>query len=182
MGGVGEEDCGEACGSLMITDMDANTKEQEIKAKEQELKLQFKNAPRNVRWVLNTGWLVALLILLSYGAAAFEGYVGWGQATLRGIVQAALYLFLTSAVALGRQHGSWWALLAFAALHSFGATASLLRMIRLVGEGGLNWRDGVIDAIAIVRLAALIFLMALLLSRDVRNYVFVKRDEKLAGA
>ena len=95
MGGVGEEDCGEACGSLMIAEMDANTKELEIKAKEQELKLQFKSAPRNVRWVLNTGWLVALLILLSYGAAAFEGYVGWGQATLRGIVQAALYLFLT---------------------------------------------------------------------------------------
>ena len=55
-------------------------------------------------------------------------------------------------------------------------------MMRLVGEGGLNWRDGVIDAIAIARLATLIFLMALLLSRDVRNYVFVKKEEKLAGA
>jgi hypothetical protein len=162
--------------------MDAATKEQQIKAKEQELKLQFKSAPRKVRWVLNTGWLVALLILLSYGALAFEGYVGWIQAALRAALQAALYIILASGVAFGRQHGTWWALAAFAALHSFGALGGLLRMTRLAAESGLNWRDGIVDVITVARLATLVFLIALLLTRDVRDYVFVKKDEKVAAS
>jgi hypothetical protein len=122
------------------------------------------------------------LILLSYGALAFEGYVGWIQAVLRAALQAALYIILASGVAFGRQHGTWWALAAFAALHSFGALGGLLRMTRLAAESGLNWRDGIVDVITVARLATLVFLIALLLTRDVRDYVFVKKDEKVAAS
>jgi hypothetical protein len=161
-----------------MADIDASAKDQEIAAKEQELKLQFKSAPKKLQWILHVGWVMGLLILLNYGMAAFEGYVGWGPAMLRGLMQAALYFFLGAGVVFGRQWGAWWALLGFAALHSFGASGGLLRMVRLAQEGGLNWRDGVIDAVSIVRLGVGILLIGLLLSRDVRNYLAAKKEEK----
>jgi hypothetical protein len=180
VGGVGEADCGETRGSLMAADMDAKTKEEDLKAKEEELKVQFKSAPRKLQWVFHVGLVTGVLILLSYGVAAFEGYVGWGPAILRGLAQAALYFFLTAGVAFGRQRGSWWALLGFATLHSYGAAGGLMRMVRLAQEGGLNWRDGVADAITIVRLTAGVILIGLLLSRDVRNYVKHGRTGEVA--
>jgi hypothetical protein len=167
---------------MIMADIDASAKDQEIEAKEQELKLQFKNAPKKLQWILHIGLVMALLILGSYGVAAFEGHISWGKAILRGLVQAALYFFLSAGVAFGRQRGSWWALLGFAILHSFGASGGLLRMVRLALDGGLNWRDGVIDVISIVRLAVGIFLIGLLLSRDVRNYLAAKKEEKVTVA
>jgi hypothetical protein len=161
-----------------MADINASATDPEVAAKEQELKAEFKNAPKKLQWILHVGWMMGFLVLLNYGLAAFEGYVGWGAAMLRGLMQAALYFFLGAGVAFGRQWGAWWAMLGFAALHSFGASGGLLRMVRLAQDGGLNWRDGVIDVVSIVRLAVGIFLIWLLLSRDVRNYLRTKKEEK----
>jgi hypothetical protein len=48
----------------------------------------------------------------------------------------------------------------------------------LAQDGGLNWRDGMIDVVSIVRLVMGFLLIGLLLSRDVRNYLAAKKEEK----
>src|SRR5688572_21511003 len=146
-------------------------KDAEFKAKMAELK----GAPRRVRQVGGYGTVLGVVLLLRFLAAAFAGHGAWGRAILSGIAQFLLFWFLSFSVH-ARVLWAWWVLLGLTVIHSWGPLGHTLRLARLTVEGGLaaHGRDIVYDLTGVIQFFLSGFIVFLLLSKEVRDYIFTK--------
>jgi hypothetical protein len=144
-------------------------KDAEFQAKMAEMK----RAPRKVRQVGGYGTVLGLVLLLRFGAAAFAGHGTWGRAILSGLAVFGLFWFLSFSVH-ARVLWTWWMLLAVTAIHSWGALGHTVRLGRVTVEGGFaaHGREIVYDVTGVIQLCMSVVVVALLLSKEVRNYIF----------
>ena len=146
-------------------------KDAEFKAKMAELK----GAPPRVRQVGGYGTVLGVVLLLRFLATAFAGHGAWGRAILSGIAQFLLFWFLSFSVH-ARVLWAWWVLLGLTIIHSWGPLGHTLRLARLTVEGGLaaHGRDIVYDLTGVIQFFLSGFIVFLLLSKEVRDYIFTK--------
>jgi hypothetical protein len=133
---------------------------------------QLKSAPARVKRVAGLGALLGGIVLLSFCASAFTGYVGWGRALASGILQFLLLWFVSFSVQA--RHGwAWWALLVLVALRLWGGLGHTMRIVRITIEGGLadHGRAIVFDAIGVAAFVISGVLLWLMFSSEVRDYV-----------
>ena len=133
---------------------------------------ELKNAPVRVKRVAGLGTLLGIVVLLSFCASAFSGYVGWGRALVTGVVQFLLLWFVSFSIQ-ARHRWAWWVLLALVALRLWGGLGHTMRIARITIQGGLadHGREIAFDAIGVAQFVISGILLWLMFSREVRDYV-----------
>lgn len=143
----------------------------------EEIEQLFRTAPRLAHW---TQYLAMILGALAMGQmlwAASQGEVGWGKAVLSGLIRFAT-LFFCGAMVIARSKWFYFLLLFFVvqAFPTEFAYAVHLQVLILKGASASGDSIGrVASVIGALRLAVGVALVVLMLTRDVRGWVFGKK-------
>jgi len=138
----------------------------EIEAKMAEIKA----SPPNVRRVIPLALTLGALTFCTFAASAVTQRMTWFAAIATGLLQLGMYSVLASATIAERKIWAWILLILITFAHSFFATGSLMRLLRL----GLSnpMPEVLFDLLAIARLGLGVALLVVLLSADVRHRIF----------